>query len=346
MRDVEWLEDPDDEPASARRRRPVLLVAASLPWLLVVALLMLPGRLGDDGETTAPVSEADGPAAAQDEADDHADDDHVETGSGGRLVPEDDDGPIGPHREHRDTGVSDPYADLELTEIRGRWRVEPGIEEAASLAVVVARAWLTGLDPVLEVSGIDPPPSTGYAEHLVVEAVEHPARDAAVVTVVGVVLDGDDLDASVRRIAVPIVLRHDGARVSGDPWELPPPTLEPVELEHAPVEDADQLLAAADALRTAGLDEVTLVALHDTDGWPVVAEVKATDDADDTTTVWLRRHLDGFVVSGTTLAGSTPTTSDGTGIGADIGDDTVHDDGDDRGDDGHPDGDAQQETVP
>lgn len=302
MQQPEWLDQPDGEdPPRRSRRRPALLIAASVPWLLVVALLVLPDRLGSDvdGEHTP---DADGELA----------EDQRDPSSMGAEVPGADGG-HGPADagEPSDAGTDPLVAatpDLDdgvitAVEVRGLWRIEPGLEEAAALAMVVARAWLTGLAPVLTLDAVPPDRSGhGYAEHLVVEAVEQPAEGAAVVTIVAIVLDGEDLDPVVRRLAVPIALSAGGPRSAGAPWELPPPALDPVELAREPIDDPDLLLAAADALRLAGLTDHTLLELHRTNGWPVLATVDAPGGAAPTV-VWLREHVGGFVVSGTTLAG-------------------------------------------
>ena len=193
---------------------------------------------------------------------------------------------------------------LRIAELRGDWRVNAGVEEAAALAVVAARAWLTGVDPVLD--DLPTAGGDGYAEHLVVEAIEHPGADAAVVTVVGVILDSNGQNPSVQRVAVPIVFTEAGPQPGGEPWALAAPSLEPAEPARTAHNDPDAEVAAAEALEAADLGQ--LVALYETDGWPVIAEVATdTGDEDDTADVWLRPHLDGFVVAGTTL---TPPESD------------------------------------
>lgn len=322
MPEVEWIDHPDGT-GRVRRARPLLLIAASLPWLLVAGLLLLPGR-GTPGQ--------DRPAVDQDRATLESLDPDPGAPDPGAPAPvsrdpddgDPDDGATRPSGTPPTTsappdGGPGRSPDLEVTERRGRWRVEPGIEEAAALAVVVARAWLTGLEPVLAVDGVAPAEPDGYAEHLVVEAVEQPGTDAAVVTVVGIVLGGDDLEARVRRVAVPVSLRSDGPRIAGRPWELPAPSLEIDEPERRRIDDPDERLAASEALLAAGIGEHALVALHDTPGWPVIAEVQV-DGSASTSSVWLRRHLDGFVVSGTTVSAVDEDDADGDG-GAHAADD-------------------------
>jgi hypothetical protein len=307
VRDPDWLEPTDDEidAHGPRRARPLLLALASVPWLVVIALLVVPGRLGvEDPEPTAGTA----PGAGSDAA--HVTDPSVgeaarmdHAGTDAAPPPSTDPGPGAEPQipDHPDEAVT-----LEARELRGHWRVEAGAEEAVALAVVAGRAWLTGVAPVLDL-GYHPeeaPDAAGrYAEHLVVEAVEQPAADAVVVTLVAVVLDATGGAApTVRRLGVPVALTDQGPRLAGSPWELLPPVLDRVELVREPITAAAELDAARAALVTAGLTGLDLLALHRTDGWPVIAEV-TTPGAGTTKELWLRRHLDGFVVAGTTLTG-------------------------------------------
>lgn len=326
MRQPDWLEDPDpDDPPRRSRPRWLLLVAAGLPWALIIGLLLVSGHTGQQPDPTG-----GGAVAADGTA-------HPDVGylpeAGGEASPTAPPTDPTPHDPRTSTSQpkavapsppSAPATSSEgpqgtlVAELRGRWRVDAGLEEAASLAVVVARAWLTGFDPVLTIDELGPArEGANYAEHLVVEAVEQPAPGAAVVTILAVVLDGDDqdLEAAVRRLAVPIVMATDGPRSAGRPWDLPPPKLDPVDLEPTPVQDPDLLLAAAEALDAAGLTGHTLLALDRTEHWPVLATVSGPEE-DDSTVVWLREHVGGFVVAGTTLAGhrgAADATSGATG---------------------------------
>jgi hypothetical protein len=297
VRDADWLDptDTDADDPGARRARPLLLALASIPWLIVIGLLVVPGRLPagdppspypDDAATpdTPPGPSPDGPAV---------DEPSLEA-SPDMQQPNESDDPAG-------------ETVLDGQERRGGWRVAAGPEEAVGLAVVAGRAWLTGVEPVLDLA-LEPDPrgeerGRWYAEHLVVEAVEQPAPDALVVTIVAVVLDtAGSFEPTVKRLAVPVALTPQGPRLAGAPWELPPPVLEAVALPREATDDAVELTQARRALSAAGLGDLDLVALHHTDGWPVIAEV-ATTDEDAVSEVWLRPHLDGYVVAGTTLAG-------------------------------------------
>jgi hypothetical protein len=200
--------------------------------------------------------------------------------------------------------------DLLLLEQRGRWRVAAGAEEAAALAVVVARAWLTDHEPRLAIVDLEPPEVGRYAEHLVVEAVEATAPELTVVTLLAVLLDGqDELTTTVRRVAVPIALDARGARPAGPPWWLPGPDLTPAPPPTRPVEDAADLLAAVEALQAAGYEDVTLDRLEDLGGAAAAATVTArTPDGERLDgPVVLRRHVDRYVVAGDVLARAEPS---------------------------------------
>lgn len=322
MRDSDWLEPTDDDHDGdgQRRARPLLFALASVPWLVVIALLVLPGRIGAGGPWPGPGSAAQESREDQESQEDrdagHPDqqpaqgsDDQAAPGTNPTDLDPGSDADDGP-RTDRDEEV----IVLDAQEIRGGWRVEAGPEEAVALAVVAGRAWLTGVEPLLDLGlAPDQRPAedvVGYAEHLIVEAVEQPAADAVVVTLVAVVLDAAGGSApSVRRLAVPVALTAQGPRLAGTPWDLPPPVLERVTLPRQVTTDIADLDAARDALIVAGLTELELVGLHRTDGWPVIAEV-VTPGTDLRHEVWLRPHVNGFVVAGTTLAGAAvaPTT--------------------------------------
>ncbi|MFP4311169.1 MAG: hypothetical protein ACLFS9_04200 [Nitriliruptoraceae bacterium] len=199
---------------------------------------------------------------------------------------------------------------LEVAELRGRWRVAPGSEEAASLAVVVARAWLTGFGPALELEGVTAPapPSEGshsYAEHLIVEAVEATSPDTEVVTVLAVVLHeqpGADPAVTVERLAVPIAWEEDRPHPAGPPWPLPGPRLDARPPALQPVMEEGVWDRANAALAQAGLGALRLTAVRTAPRGPLVAT--ATDGTQEHE-IWLRHHLDGYVVAGSTLQGAT-----------------------------------------
>jgi len=284
VRDADWFDAEGTTPEETPPRRRLLLLLATVPWLLVAALLLLPEGPADD--PTAVAGEGSVPDAAADPA--PVPTPPEEDGSGPKpLAPE-------------PTPVVDEGV-LILEELRGQWRVAPGEEEAVSLALTVARASLTGIGPRLDLAGIEPDPTT-YAEHLFVEAVERPSSDAAVVTVLAVVLVDEppgQTRMELRRLAVPIAMTADGPRPVSAPWPLRAPDLTPFEPVLEPVTDEAMEAAAASALAAAGLGDHTIESLETAPGWPVVARLSGGDGP---RTVWLRHHVGGLVVSGTTLA--------------------------------------------
>lgn len=175
-----------------------------------------------------------------------------------------------------------PTTELLVEELRGTWRVGPGIEEAVALAVVAAHRW--AVDAV-----------TGAGERggggviVTVEAVERPGAHHGVVTLLVAV--GPDL----HRIAQPVRLDTAAPVLAGPPWRLTAPELRVVEVEGSAIGDAELIAAAGRALTQAGLPGERLTALEVTEGWPFIARL---DDADD---VWLRWHIDRFVVPGLPL---------------------------------------------
>jgi|GEM_PF-1589451 len=322
MRDLDWFDGPeqDDDADGRRTPRRWLLPLLAVPWLLVVAVLVLPRDAATDpappavptGADPAPTTGPDGEAAGGEAATTEAAAPPPETPPAGSADPAPSAPPgsapapatgadPGP-RDGRAALPDAPASILELEELRGRWRVGPGSEEAAALAIAVARGWLTGLGPRLALPGATPEPDS-YAEHLVVEAVEQPSERTSVVTVLAVVLtdpDGDDMAVELRRLAVPLATDQGAPRPAGPPWLLPGPTLTPVEVELTPLDDPAAVDAATAALAVAGLGELELRALATAEGWPVVA---TASDGERDHTIWLRPHLDGFVVAGSTLAG-------------------------------------------
>jgi hypothetical protein len=313
----DWLDDLDDEPTNRRapHRSRRLLVLAGLPWLVVLAALALanvPGpsepsspdrtdQVQVDEETTEGAGTDHTIAATS--PDEAASADDTSTWADRDTDPPPPDRPAAsvappPSRE-------DELADeLLAVEYHGPWRPTAGAEEAMALAVVVARAWLTDVDPRLELDGL-PSAGTGrYVEHLVVEAVELPAPEHAVVTLLAVLLEGEEeLTAVVRRLAVPVAFDGDGAQPGGTPWWLPEPSLAARPPSTTPVEDLEELLAATEALHAAGYTDVALERLERTDGPAALATVTARTPDGETVdgTVWLRRHLDRYVVTGLAL---------------------------------------------
>jgi hypothetical protein len=199
-------------------------------------------------------------------------------------------------------GPARPVLDgLVLREVRGGWRVAPGVEEAAALALLVGHAWRPASP-----AGGDDVGGTSQLRIVVIEAVEQPGPGAAVITLL-IAPEGLTGGATVHRVAVPVLIGEDGAALGGSPWELPPPVHGRRELSGAATDDPDLLRSARLALDAVGLDGSSLIALEATDGWPFIARTVAGPHP------WLRWHVDRFVVTGLPLhraaVGSTGTTS-------------------------------------
>lgn len=210
---------------------------------------------------------------------------------------------------------------LRLTEVRGGWRLTGGTEEAAALGLLLARTHLAREAGVVDVA---------------LEAVERPAGDLAVVTVLALVVPRTPAPASsgaddpalpgtrddpepiggrerLVRLAVPVAVDAGGARPAGTPWPLPAPDGGSAAPSGRPIEDPATLDAARAALTSAGLDGAALVRLERTASWPVLAHLTPSDGRTDTVrTVWLRWHLDRFVVAGVPLDRATDRSSDPT----------------------------------
>jgi hypothetical protein len=316
----DWADDPEDHGRPLRRRSRLLLLLAAAPWLVVVWLLGAPAGPAPEadpgtspeatpaGEEQAPDQQAPDQQAPDEQApvEQATHDEEAVPGHGSVAAPTNQ--PTDPDGLPAvDAGPAD---EVLLLEQRGRWRVAPGAEEAAALAVVVARAWLTDHEPHLAIADVQPPEVGRYAEHLVVEAVEATAPELTVVTLLAVLLDGhDELTTTVRRLAVPIALDAVGARPAGSPWWLPGPTLSPAPPATQPIEDVDDLLAAATALEAAGYEDVTVGGLEDLGGTAVIAAVTARTPEGEPIDgpMVLRRHVDRYVVAGDVLARAEPT---------------------------------------
>lgn len=294
MRDElpDWM-DPAPEDAERPRRRLHRLVAlAAVPWVVVAVLVGWRGA-GDPVDATPTDTETVAVGAQDAPTEPPADPD---TSVGDEPAAE----PASPEPAGEE--------DLVIETWQGGWREYPGDGATVAVAAAVARAWLTGLDPVLEVAGVRPADDAGYAEHLTVEAIERPGPGAAVVTFSAVVLEGTDpATARLRRVAVPVDERDVDPRPAGTPWEVAP-----LDLTAAPPAVADELgqehwPAAEAALRTAGFVEAELRGLQRTTSWPVLASIRTETPAGPRDeVVWLRRHLDRFVVAGLPLTQALP----------------------------------------
>ncbi len=275
VRDDTWMqrfEDLDDEPP-ARRRRPALPFLVALPWLVLVAVLVLPRLAASEPPSTSPHDAAPTiPVDAQgDEALELRSDEPAST------APAETAREVGPARS-----ATIPGDDL----------------RHGALAIALARAWLSGMGPPLHVGGIQPPEAR-YAEHLTVEAIERTSDDTAVVTVLATVFEGpDELEIGLQRVAVPLLIDGDGAHPAGAPWQLasPRPVSRPPEATRT-LTDPEDLLAAADALRAEGYLEAEVLQLSETDRWPVLVHFALPDEVG-ARTAWLQRTDETYVVVG------------------------------------------------
>ncbi|MEX2503943.1 MAG: hypothetical protein WD378_03780 [Egicoccus sp.] len=308
MRDElpDWMDPPAEDAERPRRRLHRLVALAAVPWVVVAVLVGwrggtdpvdatdgLHGAAAPTGDVPA-AGGADGPAGTEGPPDDHPGPEAAATDEPATDGP----APDGPA----------PDDALVVETWQGGWREFPGDGATLAVAAAVARAWLTGLDPVLDVEGVTPDDASGYAEHLTVEAIERPGPGAAVVTFSAVVLDGGDpATARLRRVAVPVDEREVDPRPAGAPWEVKGLDLTPA-LPAVADELGDEHWPAAEAaLRAAGFADARLRGLQRTTSWPVLASIR-TDTADGPRdqVVWLRRHLDHFVVAGLPLTQALP----------------------------------------
>lgn len=260
----------DDDPSHPRRRRGRLaFAAAALPWIVLVLLLARP--LNRAAPPSPPLPEDAGEAA---------------TGPTASTSPS-----SAPSSQEASAGVR----------FGGRVAVGPG--DAAAVAVAVARAWLGDVGPPLDL-GLGRAGTGAYVEHLTVEAVDHPAPGAAVVTLVAVLLDADRgayRSARVVRLGVPVRLDSGGAHPAGSPWWLPAPELTAAPPKWTPVAEQPELAEAGAALEGVGYRSVEVRSLERSDGWPWRVVVVATAPGAATAaehSVWLRDHLGQLVVAG------------------------------------------------
>jgi hypothetical protein len=305
-----WLSEDDEAPdQSAPTRRWLLVGAATLPWLVVVALL----ATGTGSTGTEPAMDAATPSDASDGEGDAADapvrlgPDPAEPPDR-RPVPElDSSRPRATHDEARSGPDVDP-ATADRT------------QEAAALAVMIARSWLTDVGPRLRVEGIDPRPDR-YLEQAVVESVEVHG-DLAVVGLLAVVLERDDDtygEVAAHRLAVPVRLAPSGARPAGPPWWLPAPDLEPAPPALETLEDPDLGVAVAEVLASHGYEELEVLRLATHGDGLLVAEITARlgDGRRADGPVWLSPTPAGPALAGasppqdtSTFDATTPTGSD------------------------------------
>jgi hypothetical protein len=287
--DLGTLDDPFEDDASAPRGRlRWLIVAAVVPWV-ILAVVLVTGRLSPVGGDVA----ADGPMATK------APPPSPATGSPGTPAPS-----VAPTTGEAATigGAHTATATLIATGAR----TSPRVADAVGMAVTVARAHLSTLPTALTIEGVPPADDADrvYVEHLAVEAIDHPGPDLVVVTLVAVVLptDADSYGpAESRRLGVPIRLDGRSVTPAGVPWPLPAPRLVADPPTPEPLDDPHVLDSARQALQAAGYRDLTITAVGATTSWPLVADVEATAPSEDRPrrrTVWLRPDAAGLVVAG------------------------------------------------
>ncbi len=288
-----WAIAGEDRPGM--RLRPLAIVAAC--GLALAGLVLVTGR-GTDATASAPPEVTT--SAGQDVG-------GATTGDPSPLDAPHPPEPAVPGDAYGNGGQSG----FTITELQGDWRSTPGIRAAESVAMLVARSWLSTSAADLDISGLSTSQIGGWVEQLAVEATEQLDPHLVVVTLVATVYDNDADVVRQLRLGVPVRLGREQANVAGEPWLLPelPLDLEPPATD--PVDDHHHLDAAYAALIGAGYTDVEIQSLERTDSWPWRAHVSArtAHGYEVATPVLLRRHLDGFVVAGTVLHPATPASS-------------------------------------
>ena len=287
MREDIWVEEEDDA-----RRRPrsvvTILAVAAIPWAIVAGIVLLPDRDEPDAPGAEAVGQDEPAADVLDRAEPSDEEQAEDPRSKGQQEPPDDAVGSSSDPTPRVGEGFDPGGSVDLA--------------LAATATVVARAWATGIDPRLDVPGVDPDQRPRYAEHVAVESIDHAASGLAVVTLVAVVLEDfeDGLGADLRRIAVPLSLSDGSPRLAGMPWWLPPPEIHPAEVTVDEALDPALRASAADALQHAGYDDVEVSALYRTEKWPWIAGFTALAPGGEHVSgeAWLRHENDHFILAG------------------------------------------------
>jgi len=278
MHDEHW---PINDDTKRPTPKPLLIAIAVLPWIVVALMVARPG--GDDRRAAIPPSAVSwAPDAGAGSADSRA---WVADGSQAEG-----------HPAH--VYPSDPLPPASPRPMTPTGAVH---QAAGAAATAIARAWITGIDPQLGISGLEPAGDSWYVEHLAVEAIEAFDDDIAVVSLIAIVIGGspETLTAHVRRVAVPMSVRG-VPRPAGMPWWLPEPQWDVRPPNSHRVEDPDAQQQAVEALRQAGYTDVQLVGLHRSDGWPWLAHMQGRTRAGQPVDgeVMLYRARDRFVVAG------------------------------------------------
>lgn len=290
--DPMWLEEPQDQDRGRTgSRRWLVLVIAAVPWMVVAALVLLPRDAPHDPPSTVPEA-SEAPEAP--EVSEHPVPPVDEPPTATAADPPSGSSPPSDQQPPRGAGSTVLPA---LPEVP-----TPDRDRLAATATVVARAWLTGVAPHLGLGGLDPVDATSYAEHLVVEAIDHRDPHLAVVSLLAVLLreEPDGLTVDHRRVAVPLAIEDGSVRLVGSPWWLPAPDLEVVDLPAEERSDPAWVDAAVDGLLAAGLEDVEVRGLERTSRWPWRADVVATTPEGERIdgSLWLRWTEHGFLLAG------------------------------------------------
>lgn len=237
------------------------MVAATLPWVVLLLALAWPRSEPPATETATPLTSPTEQQAQE-----------VEQGD--------------EHDQHASTSTAPPSADLPAAhddragsrDTRGQGAVD--VDPAAgAVALAVSRAWLTDAGPDLALEGVEPD-RRAYLEHALVRSVERVGQDLAVATVTAVLLDRDGDrygEVRVRDLLVPLRLTDQGPRPAGAPWWA----ATSVELAVArapaePIDDADATASVEEALRAAGYRDVEVASLASLGPELAVVELTAT----------------------------------------------------------------------
>lgn len=264
----------DDEVEERRPRRSLLLAAAVVPWVVLAFAVTRSGP----GAATTDVTAAPVPAPA--------------TGTPARSP----------------TATTPPPSPAPRPDAAAHVLTSGGVASTAlpgltGLALASARDHLGAAAPA--VLATTDAPTDRYAEHLVIESLDHPAPGAVVATVAAVLLHRGDAGferAELVRVAVPFTTGPEGVRLAGTPWRVLGPETTSVEPTGEPVEDADLFVEAGRALAAAGYDEVDVVGLVRLAAWPLLVAADAIAPGDHERRrhqLWLRPHLDSLVLAGT-----------------------------------------------
>lgn len=175
------------------------------------------------------------------------------------------------------------------------------VQAAGAVAHVVARAWITGIEPRLTIEGMGSPAGQEYLEHLALEAIDA-SEQVAVFTLLATMIggNGDDFAVSVRRVAVPVTLAAQ-PQPAGTPWWLPDPTWHVSHPAVHQVDDPNLLQQALYAVAQTGYTNPQVRALEQTEHgtWAVTFDAGTSSADTFTHRVLLHRRGDDFVVAGT-----------------------------------------------